>query len=383
MNPIRLPLVENLEPRSATATKDSLTSNLFYDKDDTAVYAVKRPGISSYLSGQGAALGVFGWEDSFLQQDKAFSWYAINGLGIGLYANNKYVLLSTIFDTSPNYSITSSNGIDWELGYLPNLTAWRDIAWNGTVYCAVAFSGDYTGATSTDGLTWVSCPIPKSSWRGIASDGAGRFVIVGRDTTSGYAAMYSTDNGATWNTSNLPVNSSWNGIAYCSSLNMWCALTLAKGSLSSSVYISSDGGATWTPSGSFPFPAVLRQVVSNGTSFLLVGDPSFYVSTDGTSWTSYSNTINVLDTKVCWNGSNYYAKGDDFISGTAYKVYSSPTGATWTEVLTAPVYNYIPVASPTELLLVSVDDSIYYDSNFSASYTTREFNVVPYLPVEV
>jgi hypothetical protein len=54
---------------------------------------------------------------------------------------------------------------------LPVSANWYSIAWNGTVFCAVA-SGSAIAATSPDGITWTQRTLPVSAnWRSIAWNG--------------------------------------------------------------------------------------------------------------------------------------------------------------------------------------------------------------------
>jgi hypothetical protein len=58
--PFRLSLTAKLSPRDSTSEKDSLSANVFYEKDSKGtVRAVKRPGLVSYLEASGAASGIF------------------------------------------------------------------------------------------------------------------------------------------------------------------------------------------------------------------------------------------------------------------------------------------------------------------------------------
>jgi len=53
-NPIRLPLVESVEPRLADVDKDGLASNIFFEKSSSGYsYATKRPGITVGATGSG------------------------------------------------------------------------------------------------------------------------------------------------------------------------------------------------------------------------------------------------------------------------------------------------------------------------------------------
>ena len=73
--------------------------------------------------------------------------------------------------TSSAIAATSPDGITWTQRTLPVSSTWTGIAWNGTVFCVVAlFSANYV--TSPDGITWTQRTLPSSQqWQNIASNG--------------------------------------------------------------------------------------------------------------------------------------------------------------------------------------------------------------------
>ena len=76
------------------------------------------------------------------------SWHAI--------AWNGTVFCAVGYSGTGNRVQTSSDGITWTTRSTPADNSWRGVAWNGTVFCAVAISG--TGnrvMTSPDGITWT------------------------------------------------------------------------------------------------------------------------------------------------------------------------------------------------------------------------------------
>ena len=49
---------------------------------------------------------------------------------------------------------TSPDGITWTTRAMPSSAEWCAIAWNGTVFCAISGPASNKAATSTDGITW-------------------------------------------------------------------------------------------------------------------------------------------------------------------------------------------------------------------------------------
>jgi hypothetical protein len=61
--PTRFPLYAPLLQRDATSEKDALSKNVYYDSVENSKYAVKRPGIESFISATGQGLGIFFYDD--------------------------------------------------------------------------------------------------------------------------------------------------------------------------------------------------------------------------------------------------------------------------------------------------------------------------------
>ena len=76
---------------------------------------------------------------------------------------------------------------------LPSSSNWSSIAWNGSVFCAVSYTGT-AAATSPDGITWTARTLPSSAnWTAIAWNST-VFCIVANTNT---VAAISQD-GITW-----------------------------------------------------------------------------------------------------------------------------------------------------------------------------------------
>jgi hypothetical protein len=117
---------------------------------------------------------------------------------------------------------------------LPSASNWQDIAWNGSVFCAVASGPSTVAATSQDGITWTARTLPSSSgWVAIAWNGT-VFCAIANGST---AAATSLD-GITWTARTLPSSSNWVAIAWNGTV--FCAIT--TGSL---VAATSFDGITW------------------------------------------------------------------------------------------------------------------------------------------
>jgi photosystem II stability/assembly factor-like uncharacterized protein len=153
-------------------------------------------------------------------------------------------------------------------------------------------SGGRTSAyfTSDDGSSWtpVGLPqtfIPSDSTEGLQCFASGRCIVTGStsDGSRGQgvaAALYSTNDGATWTSSNLPTLSAIVGIMSCASDTQCIALEsaddLAGFQFTSGVLVSDDGGQSWTLE---PAGALATQGIPGRTSF-----DSISCSTASTCW---------------------------------------------------------------------------------------------------
>jgi hypothetical protein len=154
--------------------------------------------------------------------------------------------------------------------------------------------------------------------------GDGKFIALGYDnvTNSSLTGCYSDDGGVSWNKITLPINAIWNDIAYGNGRY----IVTARLSLSG---IHSTDGINWT---------VFRQpltgtpsVTFGGEVFTMIdnGLSAFY-STNGVSWSAAALPGNEpwATSRVCWTGDQYIAFGtnNSFRLSAAY----SPDHVNWT-----------------------------------------------------
>ena len=55
-----------------------------------------------------------------------------------------------------NVCATSPDGLSWTERTMSMSASWNDITWNGTIFCAVAYASTRIGAVSPDGITWTN-----------------------------------------------------------------------------------------------------------------------------------------------------------------------------------------------------------------------------------
>lgn len=355
-DPIRIPLVEDVEPRLSDSNKDGLASNVFYDKTKAGqIYATKRPGITSYLSGLGEANGIYGWNNQLF----AWSFPTLTWVKPKWTGTNFVTVSSNDSTIQDDFSLTSTDGRFWRQSQLPLGTSgvssglWYGVAYNGTNYAAVSRSNIYA-ATSPDGITWTTRTLTSRSWSEITNGGT-RFVTVAQN---GYSAS-STDNGVTWSEAG-PLGFGLTSVAYNSTAALFCATSNATGN---NVYTSSDG-LSWTSRNIGAAALSSRSTIaSSPTTFVTINqaseaDPTKgYTSTNGTTWTEFTLPFaNSGFVSLNWTGSLFVA-----VSETE-AIYSAD-GTTWSKatlpVLPHPNDSFYSVIAGSPDILIALTSGSY------------------------
>lgn len=322
-DPIRIPLVETLEPRLADSTKDSLASNVFYDKGQNgSVYATKRPGLTSYISATGTASGIFGWNNEEFR-----IWLERRLWGAAVWTGSYFIVADR--SNSGIWEVArigkSYDGLNWFWTILNSSTAYPT---------AIAWDGDYLMMPQTTSNVYISQD--GESWTSVASPIAFEYITTGNSRffgTNGSSTYVSSDNGTSWtlcvpNTGTLD-NSR---IVYNSGNTTYVGIILN----SAFAYTSSDGVnfTRNTVAGGIS----LQAISTNGTTIcVLTTTGDIYYSTTGTSWTLVSNTaLSATWTSLVWTGAMFVASNQ---SQGAGQILTSSNGSTWTKTSYSDPFN--------------------------------------------
>lgn len=258
-----------------------------------------------------------------------------------------------------NYGRTSPTGAVWTDRTIASGA--RDVAYNGTIYCAVRNNQDTY--TSTDGITWTAhaAVLPAGAWTTIVW-GNNQFLAFKSATSSNVAAT--SPDGIVWTARTLSftdfwVDAIWNG-------TVWVAVSTSGGTTPTSIY--SMDGITWANSPDLPgvygpgcigwngnvfvgvatdgrsftspnginwninvgfswFSQPIPKLVWNGTIFVgALVNGSTITTIDGLSWT-VTAVNNVFSGRgLAWNGSTFCIAGDN--SGNPAP-YTGSDGTTW------------------------------------------------------
>lgn len=269
------------------------------------------------------------------------SAFLLNGVA---YGSSKFVTVG--FNRT---IMTSADGVSWasQTAADANFYAGNAVTWDGNQFVMVGDSSNLSSyapliATSPDGVTWT-----RRSWThgnetqlNDVTGNASRLTAVGLNGQ----LISSTDAGVTWAQESLPAMAS---VASLSGVADNGSTRVAVGR-DSSYYglILVNTGSGWAQAGSAMATFAPREVIWNGSMWLVVGATSFnygadavvMYSTDGSNWTRVDLPADVVPVDytlrdAAWTGSQFVAVGDN--NGTSRIVITSADGATWAQAHTS------------------------------------------------
>lgn len=271
-------------------------------------------------------------------------WYAVASSADG------HKLVATIYYGGPVYGSTNS-GVSWmQLTNFPNPASQniRAIASSADGNKLATASSAYLGSggiclSTNSGLTWVEVTnVPNDNWISIASSADGTKLVAAPLNDSIYI---STNGGVTWSPTETP-SEAW------ASLAMSADGTKVIAGCAGVLYSSDDSGNTWVtnnvPSGNWNYVAssadgnVLAAVDSSGS------EPGL--------WTSQTSTAPNLNVAVRNNNLtlSWIVPSINFL----LQQNSDLTTADWTDVTNAPVLN--PMNLQEEVTLPLTNNNCFY-----------------------
>ncbi len=196
-------------------------------------------------------------------------------------------------------------------------------------------------------LPWLEHP---NSWRAVASSSDGTKLIAGPSTDLfiDWPVYISTNSGATWTPSGAS-GSYWVSVASSSDGSKLVAA--ATDWDFSSIYTSANSGATWTLTSAPSTDWVSVASSTNGTKLVAAtSDDSIYTSTNsGATWTQTSApSTNWVSVASSSNGSKLVAAVFDYRSLLGSIYTSTNSGATWTLTSAPSTNKWVSVASSSD-----------------------------------
>ena len=257
--------------------------------------------------------------------------------------------------------VYSANGEGWTSTTIPQQRDWRDIKFGNGVYIAVAYGTVF--ARSTNGISWTTITVPNANWSSIDYL-SGRWVVVSNGSSS---ALYSDDDGVTWQTKSLPASAQWIKVKH--GANNFIAISQNN----DKVAISSDG-QSWllrTITGTEEW----SDLAYGNDRIILIARNSDQIAIsedDGNIWTAESGPA--IDD---WAHIIFANRKFVIFSGTGSAVYSSRLGTSWLE------RNY-PLTNPSAavaglnkyLVLADSDAAVASDGSDNRVYRVLTVNVL-------
>ena len=230
---------------------------------------------------------------------------------------------------------------------LPNDAPWSDIAWNGSVYCAIESFPIGVVATSQDGETWAVTAMVAGTWNKIIWNGS-VFCVFGQSTRD----TATSPDGLIWT---LHVNAFpdmvgildvvWNGAMFCA---------IQPGA----VFLSTNG-VSW--SSAYALPIEGTRIAWNGAVFCvtMTYGSSVAVSAEGTSWATHALPEAIVIRDITNAGSVFCAVGSNAAETIAVSAISEDGGETWTANNVAASSRFLSVARSESAFFAIGDDGSY------------------------
>lgn len=276
----------------------------------------------------GYSLNGSAWTATSQPNNTQWPWNAL------MFNGSRYIATTWGANGNPNATY-SVDGLTWfpltSLG-TPN-KAWSRIAWNGIVHVVVGGNtGTGGGAYSYDGLNWAASNMPTVGsvsgqgfyWEDVAWNGSVWCAVQSYNGTTRTNHCATSSDGINWTARSMPEAARWKTITWNGSL------FVATRNEATASYATSPDGVTWTAR-AFPVAMIVLGVCWNGSILVALnataGATVAYTSPDGINWTARTIPAGSWY-RIAWNGSLFFA-GTDTTAGA-----TSPDGITWTSVTT-------------------------------------------------
>ena len=174
----------------------------------------------TYGNGQFVAVGA-GGDDRVMYSDDGYNWTTVSAAGDNdqwysvAYGNDRFV--ATSYNSGDEVMYSTDAGESWTTGTLDS-GSWETSDFGGGVFMAFAW-GSATFATSTDGATWTYGTAPFSAAANSIDNieyANGTFFVSNNcaNGTVNDCLFYTSDAGATWDSSTVLATSSFRALGY-------------------------------------------------------------------------------------------------------------------------------------------------------------------------
>lgn len=250
-----------------------------------------------------------------------------------------------VFCAVPNaagdYAATSADGINWNAQVLPASPGgnYCAVAFGGGLFCTVPANTDVNAATSANGVAWTAQLMPAADAYLSITHNGNVFAALGCvGLVTSHACMSPTGATGSWNRIAIPSTGNYGAIG-ANGTQLAIIETTGFGAL-----YSADDGATWNAAA---LPAAVNfynRVAGNGTNFVAVGQDIIATSPTGAVWTADPAPPLGTWSNIKWSPTKNLYLAIDFNGQFAA---TSPTGltGTWTvHNLSFTIFNLIALA---------------------------------------
>lgn len=203
----------------------------------------------------------------------------------------------------------------------------------GGVFMATANTPSGKLWRSTDNAaTWSEPSVQpiSSNWRKIKSNGSGTWVAVSSD---GPMAVSVDGAGSVWAAASVGVTKTWLGLSYDPIIGKWAA------SADEQDIATTSNGVTWVDHIGNISPGGFYDIAGGGGQFIAVsyaGSHTIMRSTDGTNWSSITNSLSNNEIYgACYGSTNEF-----MVTGNNQSAYSSDGGVTFSNISPTNSRNY-------------------------------------------
>ncbi len=221
-------------------------------------------------------------------------------------------------------------------------------------YSCEVIASNHLGTRAGGSILFLTPPfanVPLGGWPSVASSADGSKLIAGACVPFQTSIYVSTNSGATWTQSTNGIGtvnySTRTAVAVCADGSKLFA-SIASGAL----YVSTNAGAVWARAFPFRYPyvsnwkAITCSADGNKLAAVAGYSPAIYTSTNsGANWTLQTNGIGATS----FNCIASSADGNKLLAGSAGSLFTSTNcGANWVQISNGPMANWYSVASSAE-----------------------------------
>lgn len=245
-----------------------------------------------------------------------------------------------LFTTLPRQLPYFGNGAIGLLFPAPNALSYRSVRYGKFTDTLIALAVNGGGnqiIRSTDrAYNWSVIAEPNTrQWTCLATDNRGHWVGIAQNGVAAGMAMYSNDDGLTWNLATMPSTNSWQDVTW-DEAHGWFVAVAATGLAPTQVAISQDFGVTWRVSTNGAAAARQWHGINYGNGVLIAvaydgaGDQTMWSNDGGDTWTGVAEAVTRQWEHVVYSPELARWAACSFDSLTDNNMYSDDDGQSWT-----------------------------------------------------